>query len=603
MNSQIIPKNNQTKIWYNQQNNTLIKALVRDYPSENDIQKFRNEFEVLQGKQLLGVRKVIDYQIVDQQHQIVLENIPGVSLRDFLVDNPLKLVEKVHLMIKIAKVLENIHQEGIIHKDVNPHTILVTPTQQIFLINFDISSRFTLRQPNLGNPKKLEGTLEYISPEQTGRMNRSIDYRTDLYALGATFYELLTRKPVFEENEAMALVHAHLAKVPANPTSIDKTIPTQLAKIILKLLEKNPENRYQSALGLGKDLEKYLALKEKGELYVDFNLGQEDFSGKLQIPEKLYGREQEISVLLEAFQRVKSGGIELTLVTGYSGTGKSALVNETHRPLTSTKGYFIEGKFDQFQRNIPFSAWIQAFNNLIELILTEDEEALEYWRNLILAAVGDNGAVLIEVIPNLEVVIGKQPQVAELGGQEAQNRFNYVMQNFIKAITTKEHPLIIFIDDLQWADLASLNLLKTLITDQDNKYLLCVGAYRDNEVSAVHPLAVTLKNIEEETKNINQIKVENLSAKAVLDLLAETLHLPKDKQLKSLKQLILSKTQGNAFFTHQFLKNLYEEALLTFDFEAKRWTWNSAKIQEANFTDNVVAFMANKVGSLPKATQ
>ena len=603
MRSQITQKNNQTKTWYDHQNNTLIKALTRDYPSENDIQKFRNEFDVLQGKQLLGVRKVIDYQIVDQQHQIVLENIPGTSLRDFLVDNPLMLVEKVHLMIKIAKVLENIHQEGIIHKDVNPHTILITPNQEVFLINFDISSRFTLRQPNLGNPEKLEGTLEYISPEQTGRMNRSIDYRTDLYALGATFYELLTRKPVFEENEAMALVHAHLAKVPANPTSIDKTIPTQLAKIILKLLEKNPENRYQSALGLGKDLEKYLALKEKGELYVDFNLGQEDFSGKLQIPEKLYGREQEISVLLEAFQRVKSGGIELTLVTGYSGTGKSALVNETHRPLTSTKGYFIEGKFDQFQRNIPFSAWIQAFNNLIELILTEDEEALEYWRNLILAAVGDNGAVLIEVIPNLEVVIGKQPQVAELGGQEAQNRFNYVMQNFLRAITTEEHPLIIFIDDLQWADLASLNLLKTLMTDQDNQYLLCVGAYRDNEVSAIHPLTATLKSIEEETKNINQIKLENLSAKAVLDLLAETLHSSKDEQLKSLKQLILSKTQGNAFFTHQFLKNLYEEALLTFDFVAKKWTWNSIKIQEANFTDNVVAFMANKVDNLPATTQ
>ena len=596
--------NSETKVWYNPKNKTLIKALVKDYPSETDIQKFRKEFDVLKGKQLLGVRKVIDYQVVDHQHQIVMDYIEGTSLRKFLQINSLLLVHKVHLMIKITKILENIHGENIIHKNINPDTILINQSTEPFLTNFNLSSWFTLRQPNLGNPETIEGSLDYISPEQTGRMNRSIDYRTDLYALGATFYELLTERPVFKESDALALVHAHLAKIPENLSIINQSIPIQLSKIVLKLLEKNPENRYQSALGLRKDLEKYLRYDRKENVSINFELGQEDFSGKLQIPEKLYGREKEIKVLLEAFQRVKSGNVEFTLVAGYSGTGKSALVNETHKPLTSTKGYFVEGKFDQLQRNIPFSAWIQAFQNFIDLLLTENEHTLNYWREIILDAVGDNGAVLTDVIPNLELVIGKQSKVAELGGQEAQNRFNYVIQNFVKAITTKKHPLIIFIDDLQWADVASLQLLKTLVTDQENAFLLCVGAYRDNEVSSNHPLVKVLAEIEQERKNVNKIKVGNLSKEAIGHLLSETLNLPQEApKLQQLSDILVSKTQGNAFFTHQFLKNLYEKELLKFKPEQKQWHWNDLAIIEANITDNVVEFMAKKVEGLPDTTQ
>ena len=596
-------KNTHFNAWSGSKNKVLTKTLSNNNHSLKDIQKLKNEYELLQGLNIQGVRKIIEHEVLNHQHQFVIEHIEGRSLKDFIQEIPLSINEKLDLMIRLTKVLEGVHQEGIIHKDVTPANILVTPDQEVFLTNFGISSRFTLHQPNLGNPEKIEGTLEYISPEQTGRMNRSVDYRTDLYTLGTTFYELLTKRTVFEESDAMALVHAHIAKAPKAPSVVDNTIPDQLSKIILKLLEKNPENRYQSALGLRKDLEKYLFHKEKEDVVTEFKLGQEDLSGKLQIPEKLYGREQERQTILKAFERVKAGAVELTLVAGYSGTGKSVLVNETHRPLAATRGYFVEGKFDQFQRNIPFFAWIQAFKNFVDLLLTENEEVLHYWRGIILGAVGDNGGVLTEVIPNLELVIGIQSAVTQLGGQEAQNRFNYVMQNFVKAITTAEHPLIIFIDDLQWADLASLELLKTLVTDLENDYLLCVGAYRDNEVSTTHPLTSTIQDIHEVSQNINEIKVGNLPKESVLQMLHETLGLPKDEKLKKLNELILSKTQGNAFFIHRFLKNLYEEHLLQFNFERKRWTWQQTKIMDANFTDNVVEFMANKIGTLPTKTQ
>ena len=585
-------------------NNVPTKTIRSNNHSLKDIQKLKNEYNLLQGLNIRGVRKIIEHEVLNHQHQFVIEHIDARSLKDYIREIPLSMSEKLDLMIRLVKVLEGVHQEGIIHKDITPANILVTPHQDVFLTNFGISSRFTLHQSNLGNPEKIEGTLQYISPEQTGRMNRSVDYRTDLYTLGATFYELLTKRTVFEENEAMALVHAHIAKAPKAPALVDKTIPILLSNIVLKLLEKNPENRYQSALGLRKDLEKYLSRKEKGDAIVDFELGQDDFSGKLQIPEKLYGREKEIEVLLEAFQRVKAGNVELILVTGYSGTGKSVLVSETHKSLTSTRGYFLEGKFDQFQQNIPFSAWIQAFQNFIDLLLTENEDTLNYWRKIILEAVGNNGGVLIEVIPSLELVIGRQPVVVKLGGQEAQNRFNYVIQNFVKAITTQEHPLIIFIDDLQWADMASLHLLKTLTTDHENTHLLCVGAYRDNEVSTQHPLRATLKEIEQDSKNTSEIKVENLSREALMDLLSDTLDLPQENEkLQALGEVVLSKTRGNAFFAHQFLKNLYEEALLRFDYEQKQWRWDILKITNANFTDNVVDFMAAKVAALPIATQ
>lgn len=571
--------------------------------SEDHINKIKNEYDLLKNIYIPGVRVMLGYQHLGNQVQVEFERIESQCLHIFFETTTLTLTEQLSIFKQTAQILAQVHEEGIIHKDLNPANLLITQDQKVYLIGFGIASRFTLKQPNLGNPEKLEGTLAYISPEQTGRINRSVDYRTDLYALGIVFYELIVGQLPFTDTDPLGLIHAHLAKTPISPFDVNHKVPLTVSNIIMKLLRKDPEDRYQSALGVVKDLIKCLQFLNKGGAIINFDLGQEDFSGKLQIPEKLYGREKETQMILESFERVKSGAIELTLVAGSSGTGKSILISETHRPLANTKGYFIEGKFDQFQRNIPFYAWIQAFKHFVNLLLTENEKTLLYWKNIILAAIGDNGGVLTEVVPSLELVIGRQPVSIKLAGQEAQNRFNYVMQNFVQAITTREHPLIIFIDDLQWADLASLDLLKTLVTDAENAYLLCVGAYRDNEVFASHPLVSLIQEIKEEGQNINEIVINNLSEEAVLEMLSETLSMPKDDQVSLLSQNILDKTRGNAFFTHRFLKNLYEEGLLQFDFERMSWVWDNAKIVEANFTDNVVEFMAQKVASLSDNTR
>ncbi len=592
-----------SRIEVDTENQKIFKKLKQRYPSEAEIQRLRNEYNILRGENLDGVRQVSRYQKENQPHELILEYIKGKNLDRLFQEEKVGLIEKIQLFIQLVQIVGRIHQAGIIHKDLNPSNILITEAQKIYVIDFGISSRFTLRNPHLGNPETLEGTLAYISPEQTGRMNRSIDYRTDFYALGVIFYQLLTQKLPFETSEPMALVYAHLAEIPQSPTKIYPEIPSIISQIILKLMAKNPEDRYQSASGIVNDFEKCLSYLQENQVIPEFPLSEEDFSGKLQIPEKLYGREQEHQTILGAFQRILNGKVELTMVAGYSGTGKSALVSETHRPLANTKGYFIEGKFDQFQRNIPFYAWIQAFKNFVDLLLIENETTLNYWKSIILDIVGDNGAVLIEVIPNLEAVIGKQPSVPQLGGQEAQNRFNYVIQNFVMAISTKEHPLVIFIDDLQWADLASLNLLKTLVTDTENKHLLCVGAYRDNEVSPAHPLMEMLQEISQTSQNINTIHLGNLNKDAVLTMLSETLDFAQNQKLERLADNILAKTQGNPFFTHQFLKNLYEEKLIYFSFETKTWQWDNIKIQQSGFTDNVVDFMAKKVGKLPLQTQ
>jgi len=601
MNNTLFGRNTIIKLQPNDK--IVIKTLNHPFPSKNDIQRFRNEYGILEGVELEGVRKVIDYQQESNTYQLRFEYVEGKTLSQYLESKSLSIIQLISLFVELSKVIGRIHQAGIIHKDLNPNNIIISPDEKIYLIDFGISSKFTLKQPKLGNPEKLEGTLSYISPEQTGRMNRSVDYRTDLYSLGVILYEALAQQLPFQMPNAMDLVYAHIAEKPLAPHEISPKVPKILSQITLTLLAKNPKKRYQSTTGLIFDLQKskrYLAKNQKDIL---FKLRSNDFSGKLQIPEKLYGRDKEIKTILDAFQRVLAGSIELTVVAGYSGTGKSVLVNETHRPLTSTKGYFVEGKFDQFQRNIPFSAWIQIFENFIDLLLMESDRTLDYWRNLILGAVGNQGAVLTEMIPNLETVIGEQPPVPKVTGQEAQNRFNHVIQNFVRAITNENHPLILFIDDLQWADLASLDLLKTLVTDTENTHFLCVGAYRDNEVPPTHPLVSTLKEIQETTFNLNQIFIGNLDQKAVLEMLSETLQYPQDAKLETLNQAILSKTQGNAFFTHQFLKNLYEEELLHFSFEDKAWHWDNDRIIQADFTDNVVDFMIKKVGKLPKNTQ
>ena len=540
-----------------------------------------------------------------------LEDFGGQSLDRLIQTRQFTLTEFLSLAIEVIDILGQLHQQHVIHKDINPSNIVLNwTTTQIKLIDFGISTALTRENPTFRNPNFLEGTLAYISPEQTGRMNRDIDYRTDFYSLGVTFYELLTGQLPFPTQDALELVHCHLARQPTPVHEHKPDIPPVLSEIVLKLMSKNAEDRYQSAHGLKADLEQCLQQwQAKGQID-PFPLAQHDISDRFQIPQKLYGREREINTLLAAFDRVArpednrviQGTSEMMLVSGYSGIGKSALVQEVYKPITRQRGYFISGKFDQFQRNIPYASLIQAFRSLVLQLLMESEAEIATWREKLLAAFGSNGQVIIEVIPEVELIIGLQPVVPELPPTQAKNRFNLVFQNFIKVFTCQEHPLVLFLDDLQWADGASLKLIALLMTAADSEYLFLIGAYRDNEVSTAHPLMLTIDEIKKAKGTVNHISLSPLGLPQITELINDIFHC-QPATASSLAELVLTKTGGNPFFIGEFLKFLYTEALVIFNYERGSWQWDLEQIQAQQITDNVVELMVAKVQKLPPHTQ
>ncbi|BBM85845.1 hybrid sensor histidine kinase/response regulator [Candidatus Uabimicrobium amorphum] len=573
----------------------IIKVMKEEYPSLQQLVLFNNEYTYTKDLPVVGVRKAYSKTKVDNKNALILEYIEGQTLKQCLQQQRYDIQDAVAIAIEIVQILGEIHQHNIIHKDINPANIIIDRQNNIKIIDFGISSKIDLKVAHLDHPNTLAGTLAYISPEQTGRMNRIIDYRSDLYSLGVTLYELFTGQLPFLEEDPMSWVHAHIAKTPLEPHKINRDIPPILSQIVMKLMLKSADDRYQSAFGLKKDLQNVFNGKKS------FSLGENDFSQKLQIPQKLYGRDQEKTTLLSAFGRVCKGGLELILISGYSGVGKTALVHEIHKPITENRGFFISGKFDQFQRNVPCYAIIQAFQRYVELLLTENEESLVVWKKKIQGALGNEGKVLTDVIPNLKLIVGEQPQVPELGGQEARNRFNYVFRNFVKSISQKDHPLVLFIDDLQWADSGSLDLIKILLTHDENQYFLCICAYRDNEVDASHPFVKLVNEVQEEKTIVNEVHVKNLTIKHIQQLISETLLANREK-IYHLADLVYEKTQGNAFFLRQFLKSLFTEHHLFFDFSINKWSWDIQSIKSRDITDNVVVLMAEKISRLPNTT-
>ncbi|MBN3898660.1 MAG: AAA family ATPase [Nostoc sp. NOS(2021)] len=587
----------------------ILKTLRDAYPSPERIACYQREYDIIHNLHLTGVVQVYALEIHQQRPVLVLEDFGGSSLAQLQLAGEIELEQFLQLGISIVESLREIHAANIIHKDINPSNIVFNPdTKQVKIIDLGISTVLSRETQSFKNPNVLEGTITYISPEQTGRMNRAIDYRSDFYSLGVTFYKLLTGEVPFEGDDALALIHCHIAKQPdkfkiQNSKFKNKQlIPQVLCDIVMKLMAKNAEDRYQSASGIQADLKQCLhQLLTNGKIEV-FPLGSQDVSDRFIIPQKLYGREPELETLLAAFDRITNGTTELMLVAGYSGVGKSALVNEVHKPITAKRGNFITGKYDQYQKNIPYYAISQGFNDLCNQLLTESESVLKQWQEKILAAVGNNGQVLIDIIPNLKLVIGEQPAVAQVAVQEAQNRFNLVFQNFIKAICQAEHPLVFFIDDLQWADSASLKMLKIILGDRNIQNLLIVGAYRDNEVDSIHPLVMTLDEIEKEGGSVSKIHLENLTPKDVNALIAEALGCSTIFS-QALTNLVCEKTQGNAFFITEFLKSLYTDMLLSFDSTKKQWCWDLEQIQAKDITDNVVELMTRKIVSLAEETQ
>ncbi len=593
----------------------ILKVLKEDYPTHSELTRYKQEYEITRTLNLGGVIKAYALEPYQRTVCIILEDFGALSLRDLINERrgamgtsaaALPLQEFLPIALKVAEILGQIHAANIVHKDINPANIVInTETQQIKIIDFGISTQLSRENPTLKNPNVLEGTLAYLSPEQTGRMNRALDYRTDFYSLGVTFYELLTGQLPFETSDALELVHCHIAKVPDSPQQVNPEIPAVVSDIVMKLMAKTAEERYQSAFGLGIDLENcWHQLQNRGYIS-EFPLGTQDISDQFQIPQNLYGREAEVETLLAAFERVADtpkSKIEMMLVAGYSGIGKSSLVAEIHKPNTRLRGYFTEGKFDQFQRSVPYSAVVSAFKGLVRQLLTESEAQLEKWRRKLLDAVGANGQVIVDVIPEVELIVGKQPPVPELGASESQNRFNLVFGKFIRAFCTKEHPLVIFLDDLQWADSATLKLIELMMTDADMQYLFLIGAYRDNEVSPAHPLMMALDGLVQQGATINSITLAPLELKHTSQLIADTLHRDTEA-VKPLAELVMRKTAGNPFFVNQFMKTLYAENLITLERQSHSWQWDIAEIEAQNITDNVVDLMVGKLKKLPESTQ
>lgn len=594
------------KQWISESNTVVIhKILNQEFPSNKTIQQFYREYEVTKDLDITGIRKVLQKGKIENQHTIVLEHIDGVNLNEIAKQQPIAIDQFLDIAIKAASLLQELHQLNIIHRNINAFKFILNQEDgSLHLIDLGKSSQTNLKVQSFSNPNKLEQDLAYISPEQTGRMNRTVDYRTDMYSLGVTLYQLLTGTLPFSNLSPLELVHAHIATLPESASKRRTAVPEAIAEILSKLMAKNAEDRYKSVYGLLSDLKKCESQWEKEQAINPFELRQKDYSSKLEINQQLYGRDAVMNTLLGCFQKVSSSTLELVLVSGYSGTGKSALVHEVHRPISEKKGNFIEGKFDQYQKSIPYFAFKEALNGFINLALTEEEEKLAHIRENILAAVGAEGRVLTEVLPKLESIIGEQPAIPELGGLEGQNRFIFIFRKFISAVSSKEHPLVIFIDDLQWADSGSLRILKSLMTDKDkeSKCLMIICAYRDNEVNSSHPFIATVKEIEEITQPATRLHLDNLTLADVHSLIADTTGMTK-AQTKVLSQLVYDKTHGNAFFVVQFLKTLYTSRQLFFDFETLKWQWDIEKIKSQNITENVVELLAGNVLLLETAIQ
>ncbi|MFN6565242.1 MAG: AAA family ATPase [Nostoc sp. ChiSLP01] len=585
-----------------EQQSAIIKYLNQDYPTFSELLHFRNQYTIAKNLDLPGVVKPYSLERHHNSYALVMEDFGGISLREYTKKHTLELDEFLAIAIQLADILNGLYQHRVIHKDIKPANIVIHPeTKQVKLIDFSIASLLPRETQEIKNPQLLEGTLAYISPEQTGRMNRGIDYRSDFYSLGVTFFELLTGQLPFPSNDPMELIHCHIAKMPQR-IGHSEEVPQVISDIVMKLIAKNAEDRYQSALGLKFDLQNCLEqLKTTGTI-TEFAIASRDVCDRFVIPEKLYGRETEVATLLQAFERINNSSKEIILVAGFSGIGKTAVVNEVHKPIVRQRGYFIKGKFDQFQRNIPFSAFVLALRDLMGQLLTETDTQLQQWQAKILSALGKNGQVLIDVLPELEGIIGKQLPVAELSGSAAQNRFNLLFQKFIHALTSPEHPLVIFLDDLQWADSASLQLMQLLMSDRETGYLLLIGAYRDNEVNPAHPLMLAINDISKTGAIANTITLTPLQIPDLNHLIADTLSCSVTLAAP-LTELVFRKTQGNPFFVTQFLKTLHEEGWITFDTQKGYWQADIIHIQALTLTDDVVEFMVRQIQKLPLAAQ
>jgi PAS domain S-box-containing protein len=587
----------------------VLKMLKDAYATSEFLARFKREFEItasLRGpapteQGIDGVIAALGFDTVENLPSIILEDFGGVSL-DFH-HRVWPLNDFFPLALQVVDALGQVHARHVMHKDINPSNILFNAVSgEAKIIDFGISTILPRENIARANINVLEGTLAYISPEQTGRINRAVDYRTDFYSLGVTFYELLTGQLPFEENDPLAILYSHLAKPPIPPHEVNQNIPVVLSQILMKLLAKNAEDRYQTAHGLKADISQCERQWQADQVIREFPLAQQDISDRFQVPQQLFGRDTENERLLSAFENVRNGACEIFMFFGYAGIGKSSLVNELQIPVTKQNGYFISGKFGDSQSQIPYSALIEALRSLIQQLLSESEEQLTIWHAKLKEVLRENGQIILDLLPEASLVLGPQPPLQTLPAGEEQNRFNITLQNFIQAFMSREHPLVLFLDDLQWADTASLSFLQRFATSPDLHHFMLIGAYRANEIDKNHPLNEALQQFREAGGLLEEIELAPLQLGDLQNLLCKTLNRSLD-ELTPLAEITLAKTGGNPFFINEFLRGLYNDGLLRFEMGRGGWVWDMHPIQTRQITDNVLDVMSRKVKELPDETQ
>ena len=579
----------------------LVPTLRR--PALETLEKINHEYALRSELNTTWAVRPSDLSLYNEKTVLVLEDPGGEPLHRF-IQGPMETKQFLRFAVGLTTAISQLHARELIHKDLKPSNVLVdAATGHVWLTGFGIASRLPRQRQAPKPPQFIAGTLPYMAPEQTGRMNRSIDSRSDLYSLGVMLYEMLTGVLPFTASDPMQWVHCHLARQAVPPGERSKNVPGSLSAIIMKLLAKTAEERYQTAAGVGSDLRHCLTQWETQGGIAEFPLGEDDAPDQLWIPEKLYGRAREVETLHTSFDRVVASGTpELVLVSGYPGIGKSSVVNELQKVLVLPRGLFASGKFDQYKRDVPYATLAQAFQSLIRPLLGQDEAKLRRWGDALLEALGPNGRLIADLVPELKLIIGEQAPVPELPPQDAQRRFQLVFRRFIGVFARPEHPLALFLDDLQWLDAATLDLLEDFLTQPDVHHLMLIGAYRDNEVNSAHPLMLKLEAVRQAGAIVQQIVLEPLAREDLVTLVADSFHC-EPEHASALAELIHEKTAGNPFFAIQFICALFEERLVTFDRDEGRWCWDLNQIHAKGYTDNVVDLMVGKLNRLPVNTQ
>ncbi len=559
--------------------------------------KLVHEFNVLRGLESNFFLQPRELTALEAARVLVCDNAEGIWLEQAIEDARFDMPGFLHFALTLADAVDALHQRQVVHNAINPSNILYDVAgKRLKICNLGSASLLSHETADMQRSFHPDAALPYISPEQTGRMNRSVDYRSDYYAMGVVFYQILLGTPPFQSNDPLELVHCHIARIPIPPVMQNNEIPEAISEIVMKLLAKNAEDRYQSISGLKHDLDECLVQWTRSGNISGFPLARHDSFESFQIPQKLYGRKREVEKLSHIFDAAAGGSTRFATISGSSGSGKTVLVNEIYKPLTRYRGFFLSGKFDQFNRDVPYFSIIEALQTLIKQLLAEGEE---HWKSRILEAVGNNAAVITNVLPELSYIIGEVPPVQPLPAQESQNRFHRVFSDFLALFATTEHPMVLFLDDLQWADHASLKLILELLSENRAMSLLLVGAYRDSHVDATHPLFTMFRDLEERLIPHTHLRLEPLAPEDVNQLLADTLHHPID-DVNDLSALIYEKTNGNPFFVKQFLEDLHTKKLLTFATSKERgWKWDAAAIRKLAITDNVIQLMTEKLELLP----